>query len=50
MDFVSAFEKCIDFLQSSSFTFLGVSLNLFDCLVGGIFLYLVFYLIFRVGD
>lgn len=50
MYFISFFEKCFDWLKSADFEFLDVNLNLFDCLIGGIFLYLIFYLIFRVGD
>jgi hypothetical protein len=50
MDLVSVFNKCISFLRSSTFDILGVHLSLFDFLIGGFLLYLVIYLIFRVGD
>lgn len=47
------FEVCskgIDFLKASAFTFLGHDITLWQCLIGGIIIYLIFYVIFKVGE
>lgn len=47
------FDVCsefIDFLKTSCFVFLGHEIDLWQCLIGGIIIYLIFYTIFRVGD
>ncbi|GEM_PF-6729694 len=47
---ISLIYKFFEFLKTASFTSFGVTISLYDILIGGILLYLVFYFIFRIGE
>jgi hypothetical protein len=47
---ISLIEKCNEWLKTSTFTSFGVTVSLFDVLIGGIILFLVLYFIFRIGE
>lgn len=40
----------VSLLKTTIFTFLGYDISLWNCLIGGIIIYLIFYFIFKVGE
>lgn len=49
-DFGAWLLKGFDFLHSTTISGFGITINLFDVLIGGILIFLIFYFIFRSGD
>lgn len=43
-------SKGFDFLKSTNISGFGITVSLFDVLIGGILIFLIFYFIFRSGE